>query len=174
MKKGGGVMNAQAEDERIRAWYRSAAVLYGASAAAGFFFGYCVFSGSYSIPVWLGRLSLFLISVPFLVFGFGLRFLEPVNAYLMMILCGVYFAFVLFAFFILKDALSRRRLLVLAGFTVMLWGMHAMADRIMTIYIGESVRNTAPDIPAASSHTPAGLETADPAGLQTSGAPATL
>lgn len=126
-------------------WYRKKRTLY----AAAYFFGLAaaavVFSTGLHFPVWLGRTCFFLIAPVFIAAGPLAAVFGSVESPAMILLTAAYFPLVLFAFGKLYESLARNHRAVLICTAVLLLSVHSLADRLILIYIGESIRNTAPD-----------------------------
>jgi|GEM_PF-2265471 len=140
-------------------WYRSELFRGGGVYAAGFCLSSGFFFGDSSLHSVAARTCFFLIALPFLTLGIIPGLTQSLTPFLLALLCAVYFPLVYFGSLKLRDSLSMNRAAVLGVFIVLLLGLHGMADRLLGIYIGESIKNTA-DYPApAPARLPAAAET---------------
>lgn len=125
-------------------WYRSGRFKGFLVYAAGLFVSSCFFFGDVSLPGALARSSFFLVALPFLALGVIPGLIQLLGPLVLAFLCAAYFLLVYLGALKLRDSLSSNRVPVLCVFIFMVLVSHGMADRLLSFYLGEAMKKTAP------------------------------
>lgn len=133
-------------------WYHSERFIGLLVFAAGFGAAWCFFFGDALLPAFLARISFFLVALPFLTLGIIPGLIPSLAPILLVLLTAAYFPLLYFGVLKIRDSLSSNKIPILCVFIFLAIALHGMADRLLGIYLGEAMGNTAeaPAKPAPS------------------------